>query len=226
MTPTPMNAPPPQPAALPLIALILGVTGFCFPPLFLIAIVLAIVSLAKANEPAFAARKTLAVVTLVLGLVYVPVVGILAAIAIPNFIRFQAKSKQSECKTNLKAAYVAQKSYFAEKDDYGETAEEIGFMPEGRNRYLYRVGPDSVIPAQQSQTSAEQLEAGLPPGLKNKLGVQGSCPDDCEVTMACAGNIDNDDTIDVWSISTAQRVVGGEVVPPGVPFNERDDVRE
>ncbi|MDP1825329.1 MAG: pilin [Archangium sp.] len=223
MNPNPMNAPV-KPAVLPVVALVLGVIGFCFPPFFLIAIVLAIVSLVKAAEPAYAARKTLAIITLVLGFVYVPVVGILAAIAIPNFIKFQARSKQSECKANLKAAFQAQKAYFAEKNTYGTTAEEIGFSLEPRNRYNYRIGPDSLIPATQTTTPSQELEAGYPPGLIDLVGLHGDCADKCDVTMVCAGNVDNDPFVDVWSISTGQRTANGEVVPAGVPFNEADDL--
>lgn len=217
---------PVAPAALPLVALILGVLGFCFPPLFLIAIILAIVSLAKSSEPAFAARKTLAIITLSLAVIYVPIVGILAAIAIPNFIKFQSRSKQSECKSNLKAAFVGQKSLFSEKDEYGTTGKAIGFLPERGNRYAYLLGEDEIIAATApSQTSANALLVGVPSMLRDELGVHGTCPD-CWVTMACAGNIDNDDTIDVWSISTKDRTVNGQPVSAGVPFNDVNDVSE
>ena len=190
-----MNQPPTAAAALPLIALILGVIGFCIPPLFPIAIILAIVSLVKASEPAYAARKTLAIITLVLGFVYIPVVGVLAALAIPNFIRFQVKSKQVECKTNLRSAWSAQQRYFGEKNVYGESAEEIGFKPEGRNRYTYRIGPESIIEATLTETPSRELEAGYPRGLMSTAGIKGDCPE-CSVTMLCAGNIDADATID------------------------------
>lgn len=226
MTPNPTNTPPVAPSALPLIALIIGVVGFCFPPIFPIAIILAIVSLVKASEPAYAARKTLAIITLVMGLVYVPVVGILAAIAIPNFIRFQARAKQSECKTNLKAMYMGQKSAFMDSDKWGETAEEIGFDPLGGNRYSYQISQDSSVPAKLSTSSDLQLLAAYPADLSEQFGVRGECPDDCQVTMGCAGNIDNDPTIDVWSISTGQRTIEGEVVPAGVPYNHRNDVQD
>ena len=226
MTPQPMNSAPTSPAALPLVALILGVLGFCIPPLFLLAIILAIVSLAKASEPAYAARKTLAIITLVLGIVYVPVVGILAAIAIPNFIKFQARSKQSECKVNLKSAYFAQQAYFADKGDYGKTAAEIGFSPEKGNRYLYQISAEGLVPATQSTLSTADLQAGYTPGLIDLVGTHGQCPDNCVLTMVCAGNIDNDPTVDVWSISSQQRSIAGEVVPAGTPFHERDDVTE
>ena len=46
--------------------------------------------------------------------------AILAAIAIPNFVKFQCRSKQSEAKTNLKALYVAYQGYHSEYDLYPE----------------------------------------------------------------------------------------------------------
>jgi type II secretory pathway pseudopilin PulG len=228
MTPNPMNnaQPPVAPSAMPLVALILGVLGFCIPILFPVAIILAIVSLVKGSEPAYAARKTLAIITLALGLIYIPIVGILAAIAIPNFIRFQARSKQSECKYNLKAAYTGQRALFAEKDTYGTTATEIGFSPERNNRYAYYLGGDETIEAQLSTTPSGALRGALSGRLQEELGVQGSCPRDCNVTMACAGNLDNDGTIDVWSISSADRTIKGEQVPAGMPYNEVNDVTD
>ncbi len=75
--------------------------------------------------------------TLVELMIVVAIIGILAAIAIPNFIKFQAKSKQSEAKTNLKASFTAEKSFFAEKDSYG-TFTGAGFVPERGNRYSYK----------------------------------------------------------------------------------------
>jgi type II secretory pathway pseudopilin PulG len=64
-------------------------------------------------------------------------VGVLAAIAIPNFFKFKQRATQSEVRANLKAAYTAQRAYFAEYDRYGKTFEEIGFLPEKGTRYTY-----------------------------------------------------------------------------------------
>ncbi|MDP1829074.1 MAG: prepilin-type N-terminal cleavage/methylation domain-containing protein [Archangium sp.] len=79
--------------------------------------------------------------TLVELMIVVAIIGILAAIAIPNFIRFQARSKQSEAKTNLKAVFTGQKSRFGERDRYSSLIAEIGFAPERGNRYLFDLGP-------------------------------------------------------------------------------------
>ncbi len=78
--------------------------------------------------------------TLVELMIVVAIIGILAAIAIPNFIRFQARSKQSEAKTNLKAVFTGQKSRFGERDRYSDNIGEIGFSPERGNRYGYEIG--------------------------------------------------------------------------------------
>jgi type IV pilus assembly protein PilA len=69
-------------------------------------------------------------------MIVVAIIGILAAIAIPNFLRYQAKTKQSEAKTNLGAIFTSQVTYFGEEDTYGSIAD-IGWAPEGSTRYAY-----------------------------------------------------------------------------------------
>jgi type IV pilus assembly protein PilA len=56
--------------------------------------------------------------TLIELMIVVAIIGILAAIAIPNFLRFQLKAKSSEGKTNLAAIRTAEESYFAEYGNY------------------------------------------------------------------------------------------------------------
>ncbi|HJO22533.1 MAG TPA: prepilin-type N-terminal cleavage/methylation domain-containing protein, partial [Myxococcota bacterium] len=56
--------------------------------------------------------------TLIELMIVVAIIGILAAIAIPNFLRFQLKAKSSEGKTNLAAIRTAEESYYAEYGYY------------------------------------------------------------------------------------------------------------
>lgn len=69
--------------------------------------------------------------TLIEVMIVVAIIGILAAIAIPNFVRFQCKSKQSEAKTNLKALYTAQQAFRGEADRYGPVT--IAELESGQN---------------------------------------------------------------------------------------------
>src|SRR5512141_792537 len=78
--------------------------------------------------------------TLIELMIVVAIIGILAAIAIPNFLRFQAKSKQSEAKTNLGGIFTAQTAYLGEHNRYGSFAE-IAWAPIGSSqRYTYYSG--------------------------------------------------------------------------------------
>ncbi len=56
--------------------------------------------------------------TLVELMIVVAIIGILAAIAIPNFLNFRLKAKTSEAKSNLGAIRSTEVAYFAEWGNY------------------------------------------------------------------------------------------------------------
>jgi type IV pilus assembly protein PilA len=77
--------------------------------------------------------------TLIELMIVVAIIGILAAIAIPNFLKFQAKSKQSEAKANLGAIFTGEVAYFGEANTYGNFPQ-INWSPSGSPRYHYSLG--------------------------------------------------------------------------------------
>ena len=179
--------------------------------------------------------------TLIELMIVVAIIGILAAIAIPNMLKYQAKSRQSEVKINLKAMFNTQRAFFAEKDKFGNSVAAIGFSPERGNRYAYYL--DNSGPIANRSASAETVCATCTiisadiwkfPGLVGASnpttapttpapGVVGTCPL-CDFNGAAVSNIDNDTDIDVWSISTTSRLVNAQNVPEGSPANDTPDL--
>ena len=73
--------------------------------------------------------------TLIELMIVVAIIGILAAIAIPNFLKFQLRSKTGEAKTNLAAMRTAEEGYFAEYGVYvgtGAVAPAAPAVPQKR----------------------------------------------------------------------------------------------
>ncbi len=165
-------------------------------------------------------------------------VSALVVSSVWGFSHMHGRSKSSEAQSNLKDAFAAERSFFAEKDRYSVALNEIGFAPELGNRYLYAfssegellepgkpatghvgVKPDS---ARHTRVDVAALEDGIPDALWDDVGITGTCPE-CSITIVAAGNLDDDPTIDVWSISTKDRTIDGTPVTAGTPWRHVDD---
>lgn len=68
-------------------------------------------------------------------MVVVAIIGILAAIAVPNFQRFTAKSKQAEAKASLSALYSSARAFSSEWGSFTNSFAAIGYKPSGWQRY-------------------------------------------------------------------------------------------
>ncbi len=99
--------------------------------------------------------------TLIELMIVVAIIGILAAIAIPNFLRFQLRAKAGEAKVNIAAIRTAEEGRFAEFGTYQPAAstpggvastvkrtwagggmanfDTLGFSPEGMVYFNYGV---------------------------------------------------------------------------------------
>src|SRR3989449_6796220 len=120
--------------------------------------------------------------TLIELMIVVAIIGILAAIAIPNFIKFQARSKQSEAKANLKAIFTAQKAFYQEKDRFSTLTGEVGFEPERNNRYAYFLAATGTI---DPRTGATLVQATTFTGVAVDTFKYGSAMDRSYSATAC-----------------------------------------
>src|SRR5687767_12757225 len=95
---------------------------------------------------------------------------ILALTAVPNFIKFQCKSKQSEAKVHLSGLFTAEKAFYGEYNSYTSDLVSLSWTPdpgEGGNgpRYLYGFhyfGPDESIPGMGSDYDIERADSAHP----------------------------------------------------------------
>ncbi len=115
--------------------------------------------------PVFTGKFSKKGFTLIELMIVVAIIGILAAIAIPNFLKYQAKAKTSEAKANLKGIFTSEIAYFSENGQYGSLGA-INYPPAGTIRYSYGIGLNN--------TSAETGYFGTSnPGIWNSS--QGLC---------------------------------------------------
>lgn len=66
-------------------------------------------------------------------MVVVAIIGILAAVGIPQYSKFQAKARTGEAKASLSSLYVSEKAFNTEYSQFTTNVKNIGFAVEGTN---------------------------------------------------------------------------------------------
>jgi len=77
--------------------------------------------------------------TLVELMVVVAIIGILSAVAIPNFKKYQAKTKTSEAKLQLASIYSAETALQSDFDAFAACLSDAGYIPPAGGNY-YAIG--------------------------------------------------------------------------------------
>ena len=115
--------------------------------------------------------------TLIELMIVVVIIGILAAMAIPRFMKAATKAKQSEARGILKQVYTMQRAYFIENDAYC------------RNGLV----ANAATPAAFAPLAVEILPSARYDYTMAVNGIQFTC--------TATANLDDDATIDTWTIN-------------------------
>jgi len=172
--------------------------------------------------------------TLIELLVVVAIIGILSAVAIPNYRKYQAKARQSEAKLQLSAVYASEQSFQGEFGQYHTCLDFMGYEPNAAelSSMYYTVGfqdgeVNTTLPAGVSSSCAILSATGGHQFVGGKaIGGAVVDPDDALIgsdqatgadnqafTAAAGGRISrdadalnpgNNDGIDIWTINESK----------------------
>jgi type IV pilus assembly protein PilA len=180
--------------------------------------------------------------TLIELMIVVAIIGILASIAIPSFLRFQARARQAEVSTQLKSFFTSLRTMQRKP---AIDIHATGVSPERGNRYSYHI-EDGCSSYEDRSSSPAKLNNGdtcvgadkaryvsfpnvfvpVPPesvtwetqamtrGLSNTSGFFGA-DERWEFLVYAAGDVDDnpEDTADTWLVASSDGTI-----TPTCPF--------
>jgi type IV pilus assembly protein PilA len=129
--------------------------------------------------------------TLIEVMIVVAIIAVLAAVAIPNFISYQARSRRSEAFLNLATLARAQQSYHAEEGEYFEAGSYPNPADQGTVLSADHMEWDE---ASQDEFAAIgwQPEGGVYYAYDVNTGASGGCSCSLCFTASAIGDVDAD----------------------------------
>ena len=107
-------------------------------------------------------------------MIVVAIIGVLAAVAVPNFQKYQSKARTSEAKVQLAAAFTALKAFHGTVGIYHTCLDYMGFNPADElNSRFYTIG-FNVTAAIEPNALASAATSGLNTTI---------CPDNLAPTL-------------------------------------------
>jgi type II secretory pathway pseudopilin PulG len=133
--------------------------------------------------------------------------GSLAAVAVPNFLKYRYKSKQAEARYMLKVLLTKEQEFRAAQGYWATTPRElveyVNSAPRSSTCFLGPTGGwggkgdlkfEQLPPGVRERISANVAAVAA---QKNQSNLEG------DLTIACAVNLDEDEALDVWTISAS-----------------------
>ncbi len=146
--------------------------------------------------------------TLIELMITVAIVGILSAIAIPNFLSYQARARQSEARAVLAGLFVNEQSYFINYNRFG-SLEEIAFSYAGAtassSRYTFRSPPNGGDGPNSGTLGVDVYAPPSGPVAQSGTFVlAGAIILPASFTVSATANLDGDSITDEWHVNEAK----------------------
>lgn len=135
--------------------------------------------------------------TLIELMVAMAILVVLAGIAIPTYMRYQAKARQAEAATNLGAIFVTETAFFGESSRYSNFTEAGFSLAAASNRFTYRA--EQTDPVGLATGAVQVISAAIGPVTPDNTIVPARS-NLREFSATATANLDEDTTIDQWHV--------------------------
>lgn len=125
-------------------------------------------------------------------MVVVAIIGILAAVAVPQFQKFTFKARMTEAKAGLTSLYTAEKAFYGEWSQYDTRYGVIGYAPEGN--YSFNIGFTKSV-ASGNWTTAGNPEPPAPGPTFATTAFCTAAPNRCKAMATAATTAVNANTL-------------------------------